>query len=252
MSEYSSRLEQHLSPTVRGRVFPATQWELVASAGQGGEAGEAALEELCRLYWYPVYAFLRRHEYARADAEDMTQGFFAKLLTDDSFVAADSEKGKLRTFLLCALQRYMVDRTRHESALKRGAGLVISFDGMDAEERYANEPQDSRDPETLFSRAWAHGLLAAVRTKLRAAFEVSGRAYVFEMLLPFLMWDDEPPSHRELAQRMGCTEAASRIHIMRLRKKFRDLLHDELASTVKSQEEIPGEITWLRSMLSAR
>lgn len=240
------------SPTMIGRVFPATQWELVARAGQGGKAREAALEELCRLYWYPVYAYLRRNGIGRADAEDLTQSFFAKLLTADSFVAADSEKGKLRTFLLCALQRHMVDRTRHEIALKRGAGLVISFDGMDAEERYASEPQESRDPEFFFSRAWADGLLATVRTKLRAAFEMSGRAQVFEMLLPFLMWDDEPPSHRELAQKMGCTEAASRVHIMRLRKKFRDLLNAELARTVKSETEIPEEVAWLRSVLSTR
>jgi len=251
MTETNPNQSVPASPTILGRVFPATQWELVAKAGQGGETREAALEELCRLYWYPVYAYLRRHGQGRADAEDLTQGFFVKLLADGSFNAADAEKGKLRTFLLCALQRHVTDRVRHDAAQKRGGGrAMISFDAMEAEERYATEPPDYRDPESLFAHAWAQGLLSTVRTKLQAAFVVSGRARVFETLLPFLMWDQEPPSHREVAQQMGCTEAASRVHIMRLRRKFRDLLHTELLATVAAPEEVAGEIAWLRTVLA--
>jgi RNA polymerase sigma-70 factor (ECF subfamily) len=235
-----------------GRLFPATQWELVAKAGQTNACRGEALEALCQLYWYPVYAYLRRHGQTRADAEDITQGFFIKLLEDDSFVAADAEKGKLRSFLLCALQRHLADLGRFENALKRGGGrTIISFDGMEAEERYASEPQDLRDPERLFADAWARGLLASVRTQLAAAFAISGRADVFEALLPFLVWDREPPSHREVAAKLGCSEAASRVHIMRLRKKFRNLLESELAATVQSPDEVAEEITWLRSVLAA-
>lgn len=241
-----------MSPTVAGRQFPATQWQLVAQAAQGGAGREAALEMLCRLYWYPAYAYLRRNGHGREDAEDLTQGFFAKLLADNSFDAAEAGKGRLRTYLLCALQRHLTDRARHESAQKRGGGRhVVSFDAMEAEERYASEPQDDRDPERLFSRAWALGLLAAVRTQLSAAFEVSGRARVFDVLLPFLMWDQEPPSHRDVAEKMGCSVAASRVHIMRLRKKFRCLLESEIAATVQSPDDVADEINWLRSVLSA-
>ena len=239
------------SPTAMGRLFPATQWELVAKAGQASPVRGEALETLCQLYWYPVYAYLRRHGHAKSDAEDITQGFFVKLLADESFVAADEAKGKLRTFLLCALQRHLADRARHENALKRGSGRVaLSFDGMEAEERYASEPLDLRDPERLFAAAWARGLLASVRTQLASAFAISGRADVFEALLPFLVWDRDPPSHREVAAKLGCSEAASRVHIMRLRKKFRQLLESELAATVQSPEEVTEEITWLRSVLS--
>lgn len=234
-----------------GRLFPATQWELVARAGQSSPLRGEALEALCQLYWYPVYAYLRRHGHSRADAEDITQGFFVKLLADESFVAADAEKGKLRTFLLCALQRHLTDVARHENAQKRGSGrLTLSFDGMEAEERYASEPLDHRDPERLFAGAWARGLLASVRTQLAAAFAISGRADVFEALLPFLMWDRDPPSHREVAAKLGCSEAASRVHIMRLRKKFRQLLESELAATVQSPDEVADEIAWIRLVLS--
>jgi RNA polymerase sigma factor (sigma-70 family) len=239
------------SRTAIGRLFPVTRWDLVAQAGEAGGLRDAALNELCRLYWYPVYAYLRRHGYGRSDAEDLTQGFFVKLLADETIKAADSEKGTLRTFLLSSLQRHIADRARHDTAQKRGGGrVVISFDGMEAEERYASEPPDNRDPESLFAHAWAQGLLGTVRRKLQAAFEVSGRARVFETLLPFLMWDREPPSHREVAQQMGCTEAASRVHIMRLRRKFRDLLKAELLATVQEPEEVTEEINWLRSVLA--
>lgn len=249
--EHPDRLP--VSATIRGRFFPATQWELVAQVSRGGESRRVALEELCRLYWYPVYAFLRRQGQSRTDAEDLTQGFFLKLLGDETIEAAEHDKGKLRTFLLAALHRHVTDRTRHDTAEKRGGGRVlVSFDAMAAEERYANEPADSRDPEWIFSHTWAQDLLGKVREKLRAAFEVAGRTQIFETLLPFLVWDEDPPSHLEVAQKLGTSVAASRVLILRLRKKFRDLLHEELATTVQSEEEIPGEIAWLRSVLAAR
>lgn len=123
---------------------------------------------------------------------------------------------------------------------------------MDAEERFAREPQDNRDPECLFTQAWAQQLLTSVREKLRRAYEATGRAGVFDLLLPFLMWDHEPPSHREIAQKLGSSEAASRILIHRLRTKFRDLLSEEVAGTVLTPEEIQGELVWLQSVLAAK
>lgn len=234
-------------------AFPTTHWTLV-SAVQGGGPEEAAqaMEELCRSYWYPIYAFLRRSGHSAADAEDLTQAFFHRLITEDALLSARQDAGKLRSWLLGVLKRLLSDHSRHHATQKRGGGQVmVSFDEMDAEERYAREPVDAHDPERIFTHTWAHQLLAGVREKLRGAYETTGRAGVFDVLLPFLTCDREPPSHREIANQLGSSEAASRILIHRLRVKFRDLLRDEVALTVLTPEEIPGELAWLQGVLAA-
>lgn len=211
------------------------------------------MEELCKGYWYPIYAFLRRSGQSAHDAEDLTQAFFQRLIADDSILAARQEAGKLRSYLLGVLKRLLSDQVRHDSAQKRGGSVLhVSFDEMEAEERYAQEPQDVRDPEWIFTHAWAHDLLAGVREKLREAFSATGRADVFEVLLPFLMWDNEPPSHNEIAAKLGSSETATRILIHRLRTKFRDLLREEVARTVLKAEDIPGELAWLQSILAQK
>lgn len=239
------------SPSLARTEFPTTHWTLVTRVRHGGEVRQAALEELCGLYWYPIYAFLRRRGYPQHDAEDLTQGFFLKLLDDESLAAADAEKGRLRTHLLQHLQRHLADHKRHAGALKRGGGMpTISFEAMHAEERYAHEPQDSRDPEWLFTRAWAHGLLAGVRERLREDFSDAKRPEAFDTLLPFLLLDEDPPSYREAAAKLRATEVSVRLMVSRLRAKFRSLLRDEVARTVASPEEAAAEFEWLRSVLS--
>lgn len=236
----------------RSFAFPTTHWTLVTRVRQGGEVRQAALEELCRLYWYPIYAFLRRRGHAQHDAEDLTQGFFLKLLNDDSFDAAQADKGRLRTFLLCALDRHLADQKRRAGAQKRGGGQqVLSFEELHAEERYTHEPQDQRSPEWLFTQAWAHLLLDGVREKLRETFADTGRAGVFETLLPFLLGDGDPPSYREVAQKLDSSETAVRLLVFRARSKFRDLLRDEVARTVESPGEVAGELEWLKGVLTA-
>ena len=233
--------------------FPTTHWTLV-SAVQGEDAGEAAraMEELCRSYWYPIYAFLRRSGHSAADAEDFTQAFFHRLITEDAILSARREAGRLRSWLLGVLKRLLSDHTRHFETQKRGGGqVIVSFDEMDAEERFAREPVDAQDPEQIFTLAWARQVFTGVQAKLRASYETTGRAGVFEMLVPFVTCEAEPPSHRELARQLGSSEAASRILIHRLRVKFRDLLSDEVALTVLTPAEIPGELAWLRGVLSA-
>ena len=230
--------------------FPTTHWTLVTRVRQGGEVRRAALEDLCGAYWYPIYAFLRRRGYSRHDAEDCTQGFFIKLLNDESLSAADDGKGRLRTYLLQHLKRHLADQKRFEGALKRGAGLkAISFQEMGAEERYAHEPLDLRDPERLFSKAWALELIAGVRENLRADFADAKRPHAFEVLLPFLLHDEEPPSYREAAAKLQATEVSVRLMVHRLRAKFRDLLRDEVTRTLKSPAEVDAEIEWLKSVL---
>lgn len=232
--------------------FPTTHWTLVMRVREGGPVRQAALEELCRLYWYPIYVFLRRRGYAQHDAEDFTQGFFLKLLGDESLSAAEEGRGRLRTFLLQHLKRHLADHKRFEGAFKRGGGRKpISFEAMHAEERYAREPLDLRDPERLFCRAWAGELLAKVREKLRADFEDAKRPQAFAVLLPFLLMDDDPPSYREVAAKLRATEVAVRLMVHRLRGKFRDLLRQEVASTVETPEEAAEELKWLKSVLAS-
>jgi len=237
-------------PGIRAE-FPTTHWTLVTRVRHGGEIRRAALEELCSLYWYPIYAFLRRRGYPQHDAEDLTQGFFLKVLDDESLNAADPDKGRLRTHLLQHLKRHLADRKRMDGALKRGgAAMTIAFEAMNAEERYRHEPQDRRDPEWLFTRAWAHELLASVREQLRDDFADAKRPRIFEALLPFLLLDDDPPSYHDVAARLGATEVSVRLMVSRLRAKFRGLLRDEVARTVASPEEAAAEFEWLRSVLS--
>lgn len=230
--------------------FPTTHWTLVTRVREGGEVRRAALEELCALYWYPIYAFLRKRGHAQHDAEDLTQGFFLKLLNDETFAAANGDRGRLRTFLLTALNHHLVDQHRRQEAQKRGGGRqIIAFEEMNAEERYAHEPQDRRDPEWLFTQAWAHLLLDGVREKLRETFADTGRAGVFEVLLPFLLGED-PPSYRDVAAKLESSETAVRLLVFRARAKFRELLRDEVARTVESPGEVASEMEWLKGVLA--
>lgn len=233
--------------------FPTTRWTLIRAAQSQDGSKEEAVEQICQRYWYPIYAFLRRSGRSEQDAEDLTQTLFEQLIKKDAIQFMAQEKGKLRSYLLGCLKRLLSKDTRFHAAAKRGGGQKpVSFDEMEAEERYRLEPRDTRDPEWLFANAWARDLLATVRERLREAFEVSGRAEVFETLLPFLMWDEEPPSHREIAEKLGKSESASRLTLMRLRAKFRQLLEEELACTVLNEEEIADEVAWLRSALESR
>ena len=232
-------------------AFPVTRWSLVEKVRHGGPEARLAQEELCALYWYPIYAFLRRRGHAKEDAEDLTQGFFLKVLADETLEAADRTKGKLRTFLLQVLKRHMVDEHRRDHAVKRGGGQpLISFDAMNAEERYAREPADTRDPEAVFTRAWAGELLTGVRHRLRDEFAESGRSDLFDTLLPFLLWEDEPPSYNTVAAKLNATETSVRLMVFRLRGKFRDQLRREISRTVDG-DDVESEITWLRSVLAA-
>lgn len=233
------------------RDFPTTHWTLVMRAREGSESRRIALEELCGLYWYPVYVFLRGKGHPRHDAEDLTQGFFVKLLRDGTFEAAQSEKGRLRSFLLSSLERHVADQRRLGGALKRGAAYeILAFEDLGAEERYQAEPVDYRDPERLFARAWTHRLLEGVRDRLKEHFEETGRAGVFEALLPFLILDGPPPSYHEVAERLDASETAVRLLVFRMRSRFRDLLREEVERTVGGPEEVEDELEWIRSSLA--
>jgi RNA polymerase sigma-70 factor (ECF subfamily) len=215
------------------------------------EDAAKAMESICRRYWYPIYAYLRRKGHPPQDAEDFTQTLFGELIAEESLQKVCRERGTLRSYLLGVLQRLLSDHLRFQCAKKRGSGKpAISLEELSLEERYEREPKDTRDPEWLFARAWASEVFARVRSRMGEAFAASGRAEVFETLLPFLTCEDPPPSQREIAQKLGATENAAGILVYRLRQTFRELLHEEIAATVLDREEIPSEIMWLRKMLS--
>ena len=239
---------------LRSSDFPSTQWTLVDIVRSKDPAKAAlALERLCQGYWYPIYAFVRRSGFNSHDAEDITQGFFAALVEHETLELANEGAGRLRSFLLGILKRHISDHLRHANAKKRGSGHShVSFDQMAADERYAREPQDLRDPEVLFAQSWAHEIVDGVRSTLRAAFEAKGRAEVFDALEPFLLWGYEPPPAQQLADALGTSEATARVTVSRLRKKFREMLREEVARTVTHASEVDEEVEWLMSVISKR
>jgi RNA polymerase sigma-70 factor (ECF subfamily) len=244
----------NLTRSAKQGSFPNTRWTLI-KAIQSGDATDAAraMEQVCQTYWYPIYAFLRRNNHSPHDAEDFTQALFAQLIEDETLQKATQEAGKLRSLLLAALKRLISDQIRHRDAVKRGGGIKhLSFDDMTAEQRYASEPQDTQDPEWIYSHAWAHALLASTRAKLRAAYDQKSRKGSFDLLLPFLTLDDNPPPHSDIAAKLGTSQAAASLTIHRIRTKFRDLLREAVAETVRTHDEVAGEMAWLQSTLAQR
>jgi RNA polymerase sigma-70 factor (ECF subfamily) len=232
--------------------FPTTHWTLIHAVRDGSpEEAAKAMEAICGHYWFPIYAYLRRSGRNPHDAEDLTQAFFERLLTCDDIKGARQDRGRLRTFLLTVLVRMLANQGRHEQALKRGGGQsVVSFDEMEAEERYRKEPQDLRDPETIYLHAWASDLVHAVHARLREAFVTEGRLELFQALDPFLGAEGTQPPYEELSTKLGSTPGALRQLTHRLRKKFRTLLEGEIARTVLSQEDVADELAWLRGVLA--
>jgi len=229
--------------------FPATRWTLVGRLREGSEEEAArALNDLCRHYWYPVFALLRHGGHTAHDAEDLTQGFFAALLADRALLRAEPERGRLRNFLHGALKRYLTNEFRHRTAQKRGGGVaILSFEREAAEHRYLSGPVDERDPEKLYLTAWAHSLVDRVRQKMRAAFSGSDEAWA--QLAPFIEGDTADMPYRELAAKLSQTESGARVMVHRLRQRFRELLTDAVRQTVESPCEVDDELAWVLGVL---
>lgn len=238
---------------VHGVLFPATQWSMVLRAQAEGQEAVRALNELCRRYWYPIYAYLRCRRFEREDAQDITQSFFMKAVTGGLIQNADQERGKLRSFLLAALNRHLADHLRHERAEKRGGrAIVLPLECHTAEDRFANEPVDDRDPEKLFFIAWARELMEQVRRKLRAYYERTKRGELAAVLDPYLGTSDSGTPYGELSQRLGLTEGNLRVQVYRMRRKLAELLRAEVAQTVQTPEELNEEMAWLAGALRGR
>lgn len=239
------RSANRLSTTGFAR-FPITRWTIVTAAqGQGGPA-HLALNELCGLYWPPVYAFVRRKGKSPADAEDITQGFFAELLSRGSFESVAADKGRLRTFLLKALTRHMINEHEKSSAAKRGGGVApLSLDFERAEANFIAEPGHQITPELEFERQWALQLLDEALAVARSDAERHGHGALFEDLKGLISLNAALDSYDEIATRHGLTASAVKAAAHRLRQGFRAALCRTIAETVSSEAEIDDEIRYL-------
>jgi RNA polymerase sigma-70 factor (ECF subfamily) len=230
-------------------MFATTRWSLVIAAQDRSqpEAGQA-LAELCRLYWYPLYGYIRSRGHGHDEAQDLTQEFFARLLEKDGLAAVDQNKGRFRSFLLAACQHFLANQHDHDRAQKRGGGRPsVSIDFRDADGRYAHEPAHAETPERLFERRWALALLERVLARLRGEYEAAGRGRLFECLKSRLTGDRAVP-HARVAAELGVTEGAVKVAVHRLRQRYRELLRDEIGQTVDDPAEVEAEI---RSLFAA-
>jgi RNA polymerase sigma-70 factor (ECF subfamily) len=233
-------------------AFATTHWSVILAAGHGSAAGaREALERLCRVYWYPLYAHVRHRGHSGEDAQDLTQAFFAHLLEKERFSLADPARGKFRTFLLAALDHFLVNEWHRLHAEKRGGGQrLLSLDHDAAEQRLSVEPATHETPDRLFEKRWAAALLDKVLADLGEECQGIGKGDFFAAARGFLWGDHDPVSGAELAARFGLTESATKSAIHRLRRRYRTLLRSEVGRTVSTPEEIDGELRDLIAVLS--
>jgi RNA polymerase sigma factor (sigma-70 family) len=225
----------------------------VLKAGQSAEpAAREALERLCQLYWFPLYAHARRRGYSPADAEDLTQGFFQRLLRLNSLAGADPAKGRFRSFLLTAMEHYISDEWDRAHAQKRAVQKTIPLDTTTAETRYRSLAVEQLAPDRLFERQWALTLLENVLQQLRREYEASGRGALFMRLRFAITGERSLVPYSSLATSLEMSEAAVRVAVHRLRQRYRELLRAELAGTVTDEADIAAELMYLRQVLSGR
>jgi RNA polymerase sigma factor (sigma-70 family) len=232
-------------------MFATTRWSLVVAArDRAVPDAQQALAELCQLYWYPLYAYIRRHGHAHEQAQDLTQEFFARLLEKDGLAAVDPSKGRFRSYLLVACQHFLSNQRDHDQAQKRGGGRqTLSIDFQDAEGRYAHEPAHDETPERLFERRWAVALLEQVLARLRREYEAAGKGQLFERLKARLIGDADRVPHAQAAADLGMSEGAVKVSVHRLRQRYRELLHEEIAQTLDDAGQVEEEIRALFTSL---
>ncbi len=241
------------SPTTSLRPhFVTTHWSVVLQARDKAAPGSGeALETLCRTYWYPLYAFVRASGYPPHTAQDLTQEFFARLLSKDYLRAADPEKGRFRTFLRMALKRFLANEWDRVCAQKRGGLLThLSFDTSLAEERFQDERGGMLSPDLIYDRRWALTLLTEAFGRLEREYATAGKSSEWQHLEPHLMKDRAALPYSEIAARLQTTEGAARVALHRLRKRFREVFRETIADTVADRAEVESEMREVLEVLS--
>ena len=235
-------------------LFATTHWSVVLAASPvHSPLAFSALEKLCRTYWYPLYAFVRRQGASAEDAEDLTQAFFAHLLRKDSFSGVGPEKGRFRSFLLACFKHFLADDWDRARRLKRGgAAPVLSVDVEQAEERYQVESHSEPGADQLYERRWALDLLACVLDRLRLEAVHAGKAAVFDQLQGCLLGERSDETYAEIGARVGLSQSAVKVTVHRLRQRYRQLLREEIAHTVAEPGEIEEELRYLFAVVSRR
>jgi RNA polymerase sigma-70 factor (ECF subfamily) len=249
LSEPSPNRDEATPAVGQRPEFATTHWSLVLRASQRDAADSAAaLEKLCRAYWFPLYAFARREGCRPEDAQDLTQEFFSRLLAREYLKMADPNRGRFRSFLLGAFKHMMANERRAASRIKRGGGTqVFSLDEQDAEGRYLSEPVEDRTPESIFERRWAETTLARVLDRLEA--EYTGHSLHFEDLKLFLVEAKGTAAFGAVAARLGVTESALKSVVHRMRRRYGELFRDEVAQTVADPAETQEEIRHMLAVL---
>ena len=233
-------------------AFATTHWSVVLSAQGESPAAHEALEKLCRIYWRPIYSFVRRQGIRPEEAEDITQGFFAQLLERRSLSAVRKEKGRLRSYLLGALKYFLADEQRRAMAIKRGKGQrLISLDELRGEERIQMEPTDPVTAEMIYERRWALTVLEHVLSRLKEEYRGAGNATLFDSLKELLPDEPGAPSQADIAAHLGMTENAVRQAFHRFRQRYQSLLREEIAHTVATPGDIEDELRHLIAVVEA-
>ena len=238
-SEHSSQ------PTsTPGDIFATTHWTVVLAAGQRSTPqSERALEELCRAYWFPLYAYVRRRGHIREDAEDLTQAFFARFLEKNYLAGLSAERGRFRAFLLASLKHFLANEWDKSQRQKRGGNIThLSLDWQTADTQFQVAATHEPSPDRAFDREWAVTLLARVIERLQAECMTEGRGKQFAELKIFLTAGKGALSNADAARRLGMDETAVRVAVHRLRKRYRQLLRDEIAQTLADAADVDEEM----------
>ena len=250
--ELTSTAATGISGQQGGAAFTTTHWSVVLEAQGESPAEQEALENLCRTYWRPIFAFLRRQGLPPAEAEDITQGFFAELLERRSLSAVRREKGRLRSFLLGGLKYFLANEERRAMAIKRGKGQrPIPFEELRAGERIETEPADVLTPDQIYERRWALTVLERVLSRLKNEYLAADNAALFESLKQLLPDEPGSPSQAEIAARLKMNENAVRQAFYRFRQRYQSLLREEIAHTVATPGDIEDELRHLIAVLEA-
>jgi len=232
--------------------FQETAWSVVLAAGAETDArAQAALAELCRIYWRPIYAYVRRSGYAVHEAQDLTQSFFQHLLENETLRRASRDKGRFRSFLLGALKLCLADERARQHALKRGGGVqFISLDELIAEESHYQPRTSDLSPAESLDARWAGVLLERALEKLRTEFAAEGKSETFESLSPFLAGEKPDVSYQDVAQQIGISLGSVKTQIHRLRQRFATAVRSEIMQTVAAPHEVENELRQLRDVFT--
>jgi DNA-directed RNA polymerase specialized sigma24 family protein len=233
--------------------FNTTHWSVVLQAGKGASPQcSAALEKLCRTYWYPLYVFIRRKGYSEEDAQDLTQQFFASLLRRNDFEAVDPRKGRFRTFLLAALTHFLSNERDRAQAAKRGGGQkILSLDELNPEQRYRFESVSTLSPDKLYDLRWATTVLEEALAQLGKEFVDAGKQGQFEQFKHCLTDAPDEGAYAAMAAALGMTSQSVAVAVHRLRRRYRELVRAEVAHTVSSPMELEEEMRHLLSVLQS-